>query len=109
MKAAKNLVVVTAGAFRNDLVDQAPFFCGLGGHKVIAIQRILDALLALSETEIRVEQDPGLLRPIDVPAFHGSPERLRARTGHAPERPLEETLATVLDYWRASVARSPAR
>ncbi len=75
----------------------------------VSIQRILDALLALSETEIRVEQDPALLRPVDVPAFHGSPERLRARTGHAPERPLEETLATVLDYWRASVARSPAR
>ena len=49
------------------------------------------------------------MRPVDVPVFHGDGGRLRERAGPRPERPLEETLAAVLDYWRARVERAPER
>jgi GDP-4-dehydro-6-deoxy-D-mannose reductase len=70
----------------------------------VSIQEILDGLVSLSPGEILVEQDPARLRPIDVPVFQGSAERLRERTGHRPAYDLKQALAGVLDYWRATVA-----
>lgn len=77
--------------------------------QAVSIQRILDSLIALSTVEVTVEQDPSRLRPVDVPVFHGSYERLRERCGHAPKHSLDETLQTVLDYWRASVEMGSER
>ena len=44
--------------------------------------------------------DPARVRPVDVPELRGDRSRLRAATGWAPEIPLDDTLAAVLDYWR---------
>ena len=48
--------------------------------------------------------DPARLRPADVPAQVGDPSRLREATGWRPEIPLEQTLADLLEDWRARVA-----
>jgi GDP-4-dehydro-6-deoxy-D-mannose reductase len=69
------------------------------------IQSLVDRLLALSEVEIRVERDPERYRPTDVPIIYGSPEKLRAATGWEPHIPFEQTVADVLEEWRARVQK----
>jgi GDP-4-dehydro-6-deoxy-D-mannose reductase len=68
--------------------------------KAVAIQEALDRLLALSEADIRVEQDPARLRPSDVPVLQGSAEKFIAATGWQQRHSLEQSLADTLEYWR---------
>lgn len=75
----------------------------------VRIRDLLDTLLALSSVAIRVEVDAALLRPLDVPEFHGSGAFLAARSGWAPTFDLRRTLSDVLDYWRATVSRAEVR
>jgi GDP-4-dehydro-6-deoxy-D-mannose reductase len=71
-----------------------------------SVQEILDRLLALSRVKpIHVREDRARLRPSDVPCIVGSADRIRRATGWVPAIPFEQTLADVLDDWRARVAR----
>jgi GDP-4-dehydro-6-deoxy-D-mannose reductase len=72
--------------------------------RAVAVRDVLDTLLALSRVPIRVEQDPARLRALDMPVFLGSGARLARDTGFQPRRALRDTLADVLDYFRASAA-----
>jgi GDP-4-dehydro-6-deoxy-D-mannose reductase len=71
-----------------------------------SIRAVLDGLLALTETEIRVAFDAARLRPTDIPALVGDASRFRTATGWGPEIPFERTLRDTLDYWRRRV-RAP--
>jgi GDP-4-dehydro-6-deoxy-D-mannose reductase len=62
---------------------------------------LLEQLLALSEQEIEVVTDPDRLRPVDIPLLSGDPSRIERELGWHPERPLAETLADTLAYFRA--------
>lgn len=64
------------------------------------ISDMLNTLLNLTENEIEVEIAQELLRPNDEPIIIGDNTKLRLRTGWRPEIPIEETLRSVLDYWR---------
>ena len=74
--------------------------CSGAGRRV---QDVLDALVSLADCHIPVERDPSRLRPADEPVLVGDNSRLRA-LGWAPGIPLEETLASLLDYWRGTEA-----
>ncbi len=52
------------------------------------------------------EVDPALVRGHEVMEVRGSPERVRAATGWAPEIPLERTLADTVAWWRERVLRA---
>ncbi len=67
------------------------------------ISDVLELLLGMSRVPIRVETDPALLRPSDVPALFGESKKFRETTGWKPEIPFEETLQDLLTYWRARV------
>jgi len=69
-----------------------------------SIAEILEMLLSMSETPIRVEVDPARLRKSDIPVLRGDNGKMRALTGSIPDRPLEETLRDVLAYWRRELA-----
>jgi GDP-4-dehydro-6-deoxy-D-mannose reductase len=69
--------------------------------RAVALQELLDGLLALARVGIDVEHDPALDRPVDVPELRGDPTRIMAATGWRPEVPLQQTLSDVLTYWRA--------
>jgi GDP-4-dehydro-6-deoxy-D-mannose reductase len=71
------------------------------GHAV-AVSEILDGLRALVRVPVRVEVDPARLRPVDVPLFHGSGEKLFREVGVRIVLDLPRTLGSVLDYWRAT-------
>ncbi|MEA1927670.1 MAG: GDP-mannose 4,6-dehydratase [Candidatus Auribacterota bacterium] len=64
------------------------------------IKYILDKLLALSEVEIEIREDPERLRVSEVPLFQGDHTRFTEATGWEPEFTIDETLKTILDYWR---------
>jgi GDP-4-dehydro-6-deoxy-D-mannose reductase len=70
-----------------------------------SVKEVLEALLSLTDVEIRVERDPERYRPVDVPEVYGSAEKLRQRTGWEPGIPFEQTLRDTLDYWRERVAK----
>lgn len=68
-----------------------------------SIKDVVDLLLSLSSVSIRVEIDPDLLRPSDVPALFGESKMFREATGWKPEISFEQTLNDLLEYWRARV------
>ena len=65
------------------------------------IQSLLDGLLARSRVPVRVERDPALMRPNDVPVLVGDPSRLKAATGWTPEIEVDRMLDDLLTYWRS--------
>ena len=65
----------------------------------VSIAHIADLLLDLVGTELELETDPSLVRPVEVPVLRGDPGRLASVTGWKPEIPLEQTLSDVLAYW----------
>ena len=67
------------------------------------IEEILTLLIGFCRTPVRVEEDPALLRPLDVPALICDATKLQQHTGWEPEIPIERTLSDLLDYWRAEV------
>lgn len=69
-----------------------------------SVADVAEALLALARHAIELVPDPELLRPVEVPRLVGDNRRLREATGWAPAIPFEETLAAVLDRWRAEAA-----
>jgi GDP-4-dehydro-6-deoxy-D-mannose reductase len=64
------------------------------------IREMLDMLLAMSKTKIKVEQDETRMRPSDVPVLLGDATRFRNRTGWEPSIPFEQTMRDLLAYWR---------
>lgn len=67
------------------------------------IQTMLDMLLAMSSKDIEVGEDPQRMRPSDIPSAVGDNSAIRNAIGWQPGIDLQETLATLLDYWRAEV------
>lgn len=68
-----------------------------------SIQYVLDTLLSFSRVPIEVRRDPKRMRPSDTTLMLGDASLFRKHTGWKPEIPLEETLKSVLEYWRAQV------
>jgi GDP-4-dehydro-6-deoxy-D-mannose reductase len=75
----------------------------IGSGRAVTMGEMLDTLLGLSRAKVEVRVDPERLRPSDVPILLADAGKFRARTGWAPEIPLEKTFADLLDYWRSRV------
>jgi GDP-4-dehydro-6-deoxy-D-mannose reductase len=71
--------------------------------QAVEVREIADELIRLSGRDMEVVLDPERLRPVDVPVLLGSNEKLRTATGWSPEIPLSQTLADILDWWRANL------
>jgi GDP-4-dehydro-6-deoxy-D-mannose reductase len=74
----------------------------------VSIQELADRLLAMAHHPMKLEHDPDLERPVDVPVLRGDASRLRTATGWRPEIPLDQTLADLLDDLRARVSSGDA-
>lgn len=53
-------------------------------------------ILALAGVEAKLQTDPALVRPADVPALVGSATKMRAQTGWAPRHTLDSTLEELI-------------
>lgn len=73
--------------------------------RAVSMQALLDGLVAQTSVAVTVERDPARMRPADTPLVLGDAARLHADTGWEVAHALEDTLASVLDYWR-EVART---
>lgn len=89
------------------LVTQ-PEFAGevfnVASGKPRSIRSALDLLLSLAHAKLEVREDPGRMRPSDVPIIAGNATKLRQATGWAPRIPFEQTVADTLDWWRTHVS-----
>ena len=72
--------------------------------KDVAIQEIADRLLAQAGSSVKLVSDPSLMRPVEVPVLRGDPRHLMEATEWCPQLSLDQTLADVLAYWRATPA-----
>jgi GDP-4-dehydro-6-deoxy-D-mannose reductase len=64
------------------------------------MRSVLDALVSRARVKVRIETDPGLMRPSDTPIVLGDATRLREATGWQPEISFDRTLDDLLNYWR---------
>jgi GDP-4-dehydro-6-deoxy-D-mannose reductase len=69
----------------------------------IAISELADQLLSMAARPMRLEEDPALQRPVDVPVLRGDPTKLHKATGWTPEISLDQTLSDLLEEWRARI------
>lgn len=73
------------------------------GH-AYRIEALLELLRKASKRPFEVEIDPARLRPSDIPRAVGDSARLMQLTGWAPQRPIEEILEELLEWWRGRLA-----
>ena len=71
----------------------------------VSVQFVADTLTGLARRPLRLEQDPALSRPADVPILRGDPARIHELTGWKAEIPIVSTLADLLDDWRERINR----
>lgn len=67
----------------------------------VELAEVARRLTAMSRVPVRIEVDPGRVRPADVPYLVGDPARIAADTGWGAQCTLDETLAAVLDHGRS--------
>jgi len=72
----------------------------IGSGNAYKIQDILDTLLSLSNTKIKVEIDPDKLRPSDVPIIQCDNSKIKSHINWVPKYDIKNTLKDTLDYWR---------
>ncbi len=72
--------------------------------RAFSIGHLLDVLLGLTSTHIRIERDRRRVRRGEVSCVVGDCTRLRQETGWNPRIPLSQSLEDVIRYWRENAA-----
>ena len=79
-------------------------YYNIGGTYSCTVEEMLNYLISQSTVEnIKVETDPGRLRPIDADLQVPDASKFTDHTGWQPTIPFEKTMNDLLDYWRAKV------
>lgn len=74
----------------------------------VKIRDLLRDLIFIAGVAVEVREDPQRFRPLDVPVFFGSAEKLRACCGWSPSIPLARSLRDVYAAARVGNPRAPA-
>lgn len=74
----------------------------IGSDQIYTMEQVLDMLISLSfkSGDIKVEIDPARVRPTELMTFIGDYSKFKDISGWKIKYPLNETLKSVLDYWR---------
>jgi len=73
---------------------------------IYSFREVLNKLIEMSSVkDIKIEQDPELVRPTAVPRLIGDTSKFRKLTGWAPKIPFEKILEDTLEYWRDFVKK----
>ncbi len=75
----------------------------VGSGCAVSLQSVLEKIIELSETDIRIETDKTRFRPVDVPFIEADTGKLRGDTGWEPMIPLERSLGDIIGFWRNGV------
>jgi GDP-4-dehydro-6-deoxy-D-mannose reductase len=65
-----------------------------------SMRAMVQMLLEMARTDLRIEVDRELFRPVDVKRQVGDPSRLRSLSGWAPTVSLDDGLRGLLEHWR---------
>ena len=77
----------------------------IGGQRTMAVGKMLDVLLGMTDVKVKVKVEPKLLRPSDVTLQIPDTSKFQKATGWKPAIPLEKTLEDLLNYWREKIVR----
>ncbi len=77
----------------------------LASGNAVEIADVLDRLRGAVDADIEVRQDADRVRSVDLAALVGDATRAREELGWKPRFDFEETLASVLDFWRQQAAK----
>jgi len=69
------------------------------GGEGVSIGQILATYRKLAKVPFNVVEDPALMRPLEQKIRIGDPSKLRG-LGWKPEHRLDDTLRSIIDYWR---------
>lgn len=74
----------------------------IGTDQIYTMKQVLDMLIQHSTVaeKVRVEVDPARVRPTELMTFIGDYSKFKAATGWEMRYTLDETLESVLNYWR---------
>ena len=74
----------------------------IGSQNIYTMNECLNTLIDLSseKSKISYEVDPERVRPTELKTFIGDFEKFKKLTGWEPTISFEETMKSVLDYWR---------
>ena len=79
-------------------------YYNIGGTYTCTVKEMLQVLISMSSVQdIRVETDPGRLRPIDADLQVPNTAKFHAVTGWRPTIPFETTMRDLLEYWRERI------
>jgi nucleoside-diphosphate-sugar epimerase len=70
--------------------------CAAGTHK---ISDVLKTVIRLSGLKVEIRPAAHLMRPSDEKIIFGSTEKFCKDTGWKPQRTIEQTLGSMLEYW----------
>lgn len=79
----------------------------IGTDQIYTMEQVLHMLISLSSkaSEIKVEVDPERIRPTELMTFIGDYTKFKSISGWEMEYPINETLKSVLGYWRDFVSQ----
>lgn len=77
----------------------------LSSGRPVQVQSILDMLIELSGADVEIEVDPKRLRGSEIAVAAGDNKAAFEALGWKPEIDLHQTLADVLEDWKAKVVR----
>lgn len=75
----------------------------IGSGTAYKIKDVLDMLLSMTDTQVKVEVDPNRLRPSDVPILLADSSKFRRVTGWELRYDFSRSLKDLLGYWRERV------
>jgi len=78
-------------------------YFNIGGDYSCSVQSMLAHLMSLCPVATKVEIDTSRLRPIDADLQVPDCSKFKAHTGWKPQIPFEETMLSLLNYWRKRV------
>jgi len=82
-------------------------YYNIGGTYSCTVGEMLKHLLGLSTVkDIKVEVEPGRLRPIDADLQVPDTTKFQRHTGWKPEIPFEKTMRDLLGYWRERIKKN---
>lgn len=74
----------------------------IGSGQGRSIREVLDILISLAKTDIRVEVDPNKIRPVDLHSLVCDNKKI-INLGWQQKHQLKETLERILNYWRENL------
>jgi GDP-4-dehydro-6-deoxy-D-mannose reductase len=83
--------------------DQLPpnTVLNIASGQPVRIGTVLERLLAMANCPITAREDPARLRPVEIARAAGDAALAERLLGWTPHFKLDDTLASVLDYWRS--------